>query len=72
MDMRAQYRNNRVNTVGEGNPVIVDGDTGQDKEWIGLRLKKREREREFCFYYPIYGPIAICISRIRKLSFACV
>lgn len=21
------------------------GDTGQDKEWIGLRLKKRERER---------------------------
>lgn len=45
MDMRAQYRNNRVNTVGEGNPVIVDGDTGQDKEWIGLRLKKRERER---------------------------
>lgn len=45
MDMRAQYRNNRVNTVGEGNPVIVDGDTGQNKEWIGLRLKK-ERERE--------------------------
>lgn len=45
MDMRAQYRNNRVNTVGEGNPVIIDGDTGQDKEWIGLRLKKRERER---------------------------
>ena len=62
------WRSNRGNAVGEGNPVIVEGEylARQGMDWgfsVVLFLKG------FCFYCQLYGSILIRISRICKLSF---
>lgn len=56
-----------MNAVGEGNPVIVDGEhlprQGMDRGCL------KKKKKGFCFYCQIYGLILIRISRICKLSF---